>query len=204
MGVGAARRIKSTSVDLWERSTGPTGLGVGARMLDAYPLASQGGLRCLGQSISLPPVPLPLGFPVSPSVSIRGLTSREAGRAWGSAGSQAVLGLPLCRPAPALRTWIREAERILLHGSWGGTAAFGAPCWRRSAAQRLPPERVAAGPRPPGHRIMSLGRKEMSHIPRAVGRPGASAETRPQELGTMAGSERNVGPAAAALPGRGP
>lgn len=44
-----------------------------------------------------------------------------------------------------------------------------------------------------GGRIKSLGRKEMSHhSPQLGGGPGRVE--RPQELGTMAGSERNVGP----------
>lgn len=51
---------------------------------------------------------------------------------------------------------------------------------------------------------LSLGRKEMTHLPGAVERPGASVETRPQEPGTMAGNERNADLAAAALPLSGP
>lgn len=44
-----------------------------------------------------------------------------------------------------------------------------------------------------GGKIKSLGRKEMSHhCPQLGVGPGRVA--RPQELGTMAGSERNVGP----------
>lgn len=44
-----------------------------------------------------------------------------------------------------------------------------------------------------GGKIKSLGRKEMSHhCPQLGCGPGRVA--RPQELGTMAGSERNVGP----------
>lgn len=160
---------------------------------------------CLGQGTQRP------SSQVSPSVSVRGLTAGEPGRGWGRVGSEAFLGLPpSSRPPP---------------GGGGIRRRRGSPPGRPGEALRTPappagggaPRRARGrstprsgsrppqpGPGPAEHRIKSLGRKEMSHLPKAVGRPGASAETRPQEPGTMAGSERNVGLAAAALPLRGP
>lgn len=78
---------------------------------------------------------------------------------------------------------MRDAEGIPLQGSGGEAPRAPAPPAGgeapRSARVRSRPgtgSRLLPWPGHAGRRIMSLGRKEMSHLPRASGRSGPSEE----------------------------
>lgn len=152
------------------------------------------GCAALVKAHALPQVP------VSPSVTVRDLIP---GRGWGRAGSEALLGFSRSSPAGGAESWQpREAGSAPTPGE--GAAGSGTPCGPRSASQC---RRSRPAGRVPGRRPGRLnwaqdyvtGEKgNESSLPGAVRRPRASAESRLQETGTMAGSERNVGLASAA------
>lgn len=90
---------------------------------------------------------------------------------------------PRSSRGPALRRWVRAAEGAPLQGAGGEAPRAPAPPAGgeapRSARVRSWPgtgSRLLPRPSHAGRRIMSLRRKEMSHLPRASGRPGASEE----------------------------
>lgn len=139
---------------------------------------------------------------VSPSVIAAG----DPSRGWATAGSEATLRLPPSsrasfshptHPAPT-PPWVAAAEGIRLQGSKGRHRGLRRPLLaERRRAAPASAARQGGGLRcrrgwPCGAQDDVTGEKGSESPARALARPGARAETRPQEPGTMAGSERNV------------
>lgn len=139
-------------------------------------------------------------------MSVSGLTPGEPGKGWGRAESEAILGFPPSSTASAWRRWVWAAEGSLLRGAQRRRCGLRRPLPAEKRYAAPPPVarqggvQAAAWSWPSWAQDYVTGEKGNESSPPGHGAAWGECGDEPQEPGTMAGSDRNVGLAAVLLP----